>query len=105
MIETLSRVIHPGWLTVMFEKESTGEWHVYHRCVDCGYIASPGDSLWQHSARNHKAGLFALELHQFRSELHGQHLYWGLGILEWPDTNWKKAHPGPQKCSDCGEEL
>jgi hypothetical protein len=96
MIETLSRVIHPGWLKVMLENESTDEYHIYHRCVDCGHIVSSDEvnkPLWQHSYCHHKDGLVALELYQFRAALNSQDLYWGLRIFEWPDTNWKRAHP------------
>lgn len=90
MVCTMERVIHPGWLTLVYEDESTKAWSCYHRCLDCGDVLNgavmPGrDPLLEHTAEKHKAGTFALELYRFRSAVHDLHIYYGLEAFEWPD--------------------
>jgi len=97
MVCTKQRVIHPGWLTLTYEDQSTAEWACYHCCVNCGAVIdgasfqSGPDSLLEHTAEKHKTGIFALELYRFRSAVHALETYYGLEIFEWPDKAVPKS--------------
>jgi hypothetical protein len=94
VILTMERVITPGWLTRSYENELTGEWAVYHQCVNCGEVVEgtslqPGrDFLLEHTAERHKSESFHGELHRFRSAIHALHAYYGLAAFEWPDKDF-----------------
>jgi hypothetical protein len=93
LIETMARVIHPGWLTVTLENElKPDDWTVYHKCVECGFVLMGGafknNALYEHSSQKHKSTIFPLELYVFRSNLHALDVWHGLEGLQWPDRNW-----------------
>jgi hypothetical protein len=101
MIETISRVIHPGWLTVFLENENdSDDWTVYHRCVDCGVVITGrvfnSNALYEHSARKHKSAVLNLELHLFRSAIQALNTFYGLEILQWPDKDWNGIRRTPK---------
>jgi hypothetical protein len=92
MIPTMERVIWPGWLTLLYEDESTESWFCYHRCVNCGAVVDgaslqPGrDEIREHTAKNHSAEMFNFDMYLFLSAIHALDAYHGLIAFQWPDT-------------------
>jgi hypothetical protein len=96
MIETMARVIHPGWLTRMFEDATAGTWAIYHQCTTCGYALDGQTALEYgngpfanpfllHKRSKHPTEIFNLEIYILRAAIHARHLYYGLRAFEWPN--------------------
>jgi hypothetical protein len=87
MIETIERVIHPGWLTILLEDEKSSKYQCYHMCVSCGFTidgkVGGKHALLEHTSKKHHGEAFSLEIYIFRSDIHALHVYYGLEAFEW----------------------
>lgn len=86
-IKVEERVIHPGWITSLFEESPDGDFFVMHKCVTCGHVFTgpPGNRLLSHTIDKHRSQSFSLQLYNFKSDVHQRHFFFGLKAFIWPD--------------------